>query len=1111
MLAEIGKGFLNRIHGEGRHTMWLILLDASGSMADPFSGTGEFAGRTRQSKSTLKIDAAKESLVIHMRGLGQATEAAIFVFREEAELIYEGLSSQSSKIEKTLAAVEAGGGTDIAAALTVASRHVDAHPDHPLVRVLLISDGLSNASAAEIAAAELRKRRVPIDAILIDPNEQGEELIRRVIGGLGSVSGVTSVSELSTAIGEIGGEVQSDVMAAAHAQANLEAAIRTQPSVAPEEDVSFTAAFPGELAKDNWGSLLVYVHLSVLEDEARNRAMGLGRVKGAGVLSPSMPGASRFPRGTALTLTPRIEDFDINPPVATINWYEDIENHEFRIRPSRATLGPILGEVEVSAKGLPIARIPLSILVRRTAGPRAGDSEPKTSVCGPFKTIFASYARTDLEIVRTCAGIYSSLGIYTVIDKDDLVAGQAWRPAIRALMARSDAFQLFWSEASSVSPPVQDEILEAISLQGDRGSGFIRPSYWTEPPPPLPPQLTSLNFAFLDLNQLKNPSAGPWSRRDRDVPLKGSAKLPVAILPLLPRASANVCREIKADTSFAVEFIEQTTGERYYPVPTLLVDRYTVRNIRASETVDYEALDHHRQEALLDWASIIGSITVAFHVNNFWGDPDEGVEIAQRAGLNKPSFETLRRLSEGRPRSWLEPSWVRAGDNDELSGILSVRDAAALIIEAALASESASTNADLKGFLWKSDHWKDWQAELEPIGLRVSFQDLHANGAAFRKALLRLWSYIEPVLVDFTDRLQPPAVPTKFESAVHIADVIILALKGQFATTIDFVRRELDLSVGWRSAHAELLNVNLTSVKPEQTFFEFADVFFGAITSVLRQRIREVGDQTVKLRYSIPITAWRRLETLGLIKNLIASEADSSDRRGKDVELNGPISGFVELLEAAWTQARSILSSRTQVDRFIAIDVPTYGIFAPANVAKVDAQLQAKMPEWDLRGELMLPNTDRVLLCGDALDDFRAVLTKEQDQNVARLFLRSILVHEHFHAFLETAPMVDRNPPAGPTFLDQWNAAKPVNEALAAWMQVHMARDNQQLSSMIGQYVSAGAYPEWPYAGAETIENVYQKDGIEEIRSLIGKLRTNPPLAIAWMEKHRTREKKRLN
>jgi hypothetical protein len=50
--------------------MWLILLDHSGSICDPFSGKVEFAGRTRESGAAGKLETAKESLLEHLQGLG---------------------------------------------------------------------------------------------------------------------------------------------------------------------------------------------------------------------------------------------------------------------------------------------------------------------------------------------------------------------------------------------------------------------------------------------------------------------------------------------------------------------------------------------------------------------------------------------------------------------------------------------------------------------------------------------------------------------------------------------------------------------------------------------------------------------------------------------------------------------------------------------------------------------------------------------------------------------------------------------------------------------------------------------------------------------------------
>jgi hypothetical protein len=66
-------------------------------------------------------------------------------------------------------------------------------------------------------------------------------------------------------------------------------------------------------------------------------------------------------------------------------------------------------------------------------------------------------------------------------------------------------------------------------------------------------------------------------------------------------------------------------------------------------------------------------------------------------------------------------------------------------------------------------------------------------------------------------------------------------------------------------------------------------------------------------------------------------------------------------------------------------------------------------------------------------------------------------------------------------------------------MQLHMARDNVDVRERVWDYIRSGAYPQWPYAGAAIIEDAYGKQGIEEVRSLIRLLRTDPLAATAWM------------
>ncbi len=674
--------------------MWIILLDASGSMANPFEGAAEFAGRQRTTLTQIKIDAAREALVLHLQGLGEATQAAIFAFRSTPELVYDGSTADIARIKTTLNGIEAKNGTDISTALMAARDHVGSHPNHPVFRVLLISDGLSDPEAAEAASRELLSRRIPVDIILIDASDKGNDLARRVVGQFGSVTAVTSASEIVEAVGDAGTAVRAEAAAVEQAQASLTRATNEFRSANPGEELSFTAAHPSELAKDSWGSLLLFLHLSSLSEEARNRAMGLGQAKGSDTLTPPTRASTRVPRGTEITLTPHLAGFDVNPATTVITWQEDIQDTEFRIRPSRAVEGPVAGEIEISVEGLPIGRVPLSLLVRSAKGPRPGVQEPKFTPDGLFLTIFASHARSDANVIQACAAVYSSLGIYMIIDKEALIGGQVWRPAIRALLARSDACQLFWSAAASVSPEVKEEILDALTIQGDRGIGFIRPVFWVEPPPPLPSELKHLNFTFLNLERLqsihpKNGDVAP-PVPGRDKALKGAPDIPVAVLPLLPDTSARLIQEIRQDAAFAITFVEQTVGSRYYPVPTLLVDHHTVRAVRAEETIDYTRLEHDKQKALADWGHVLGTICLAFHVRIFWKDEprETATATAKQIGLDETASDELMRCCEGGPTSWFAPSWQhRAMDKvPALADALTLQEAAGAVMEAAIRS-----------------------------------------------------------------------------------------------------------------------------------------------------------------------------------------------------------------------------------------------------------------------------------------------------------------------------------------------------------------------------------------------------------------------------------------
>jgi hypothetical protein len=1095
--------------------MWLILLDASGSMADPFEQSAPFAGRQRVTATQTKIDAAKEALLLHLKGLGVATRVAIFAFRDTAELLYDGSTADIPQIHTVLDQIDANGGTNVASALTAARDHLDAQTDQFMFRVLLISDGLSSAAPAEAASKDLLDRRVPVDIILIDPSEKGNELARHVAGAVGSVTAVTSAETLEAAVGEAGAAIGAEAAAVEQARDSLRRSLAEFQVNAQGEELSFTAAYPSELAKDSWGSVILFIHLSSLLDEARKRARGLGQVKGADMLSSSVPGSTRLPRGTEITLTPRLPGFDFNPMNITVAWEEDIQSSEFRVRPTLAPEEPLIGEIEASVKGLPIARIPLSILVRSPKAPRPAALEPKVSTGGAFQTVFASYARTDTAVVQACAAVYAGLGIYVIIDKQALIAGQSWRPALRALLAGADAFQLFWSGASSVSPEVGEEISDALTIQGERGTGFIRPVYWSEPCTPQPSELKHLNFAYLDLDRLQEPEARGKTNATpavgRETPLKGAPGIPVTVLPLLPDLPARTTHEIREDVAFAVAFIEETVGSRYYPVPTLLVDHYTVQAVRADETVDFATLDEQQRKALTEWGHVLSSICLCFHVRNFWdGLPYEAtVETARNAGLDKPAFYELKRLCEWAPRSWFVPAWhdERTESIPGLSEARTLEDAVARILTAA-----ASTNVDAEKALRIADfnidnQWAAWESELAPLGLAYmnvgSKTMLTGTGASFLAGLNHLRAYIEPFIAGSNTRFaERPNLDERLPAALDILNDIC---EGLFGTRYylpslglkSMILREISHASAWTGARAALAEAKLPGVSPDQDFPHFAAAFFDSVGNVLRQRLHEGGNLHVNNRFGIPAASWERLRL-----SKIAEELHGAPKENGQVQMEGPISSFIDALDGAWKAVDDLLrtSLRTGPPQYFVTDVPTYGIFAPAGAVGVDIRMSDKASDWGLPRPLTLPGTDRVLLCGDALDDFQAVLNKQGlGHNAARLFLRSVLVHEHFHAFAQTAPMEDGAPPPGPRFRDHWNDASPVNESIAAWMQLHMARDDVDVRERVWDYIRSGAYPQWPYAGAAIIEDAYGRQGIEEVRSLIRLLRTDPLAATAWM------------
>jgi hypothetical protein len=278
-----------------------------------------------------------------------------------------------------------------------------------------------------------------------------------------------------------------------------------EPLWQPEEEVSFTAGYPGVVTPDVWYSLSVYVHLGRLQAEADQRIADESRWFGLRPAGSKAAAHVPLPKGTPLRVRPELRGVVFNPPAQEVRWLEDLQQVAFRLQATSEAVGrAVLGAVEVYAGPLLVAQVPLSIYVRGVGEPRERAEATAASTARLFSSVFASYAHDDDRVVRAFAEAYRALGIDVLVDKTSLRSGQDWHQGLSRLIEEADLFQLFWSEAASRSRYVAEEWQEALSLQDRKGERFIRPLYWNTPWPPPPAQLAHLHFASLDLAALSS-------------------------------------------------------------------------------------------------------------------------------------------------------------------------------------------------------------------------------------------------------------------------------------------------------------------------------------------------------------------------------------------------------------------------------------------------------------------------------------------------------------------------------------------------------------------------------------------------------------------------------
>lgn len=1115
--------------------MRIILLDHSGSMGQPFGGQAEFAGRTRTTELSVKLDAAKTELLRSVASLASATAIALFEFTSTASLIYEGMSNNQAAIQRALDALAAEDGTDIAAALDKASDYAAKSTNAPVVQVLVISDGLSERASAEAAAQGFAQRSaVIVNVILIDPTEGGEQ-VARAIAVNGEVYAVTSSAEFAERITGVTKEQEqlARQIDAVLSECQTEEDATTA-KVSPGERLSFTAAYPGAVSAGSWYSLLIYLHLADLQDQVaeiiRQRATQIGLRP----LTSSAEPSTLLNRGTWLRFTPRLEGVAFNPLSQEVAWLEDIQELGFRLIADKSMVGrPLLGSVDVCCGPALIAQIPLSISVRELAGETAASVTSRAQV---FGRIFASYSHKDIPIVEACTAVYQALGIYVYIDKHSLRSGQLWRPMLRRFIDKSDLFQLYWSQASRQSTAVEDEWRYALSLSGRKGESFIRPLYWEEEWPKPPDELSHIHFAKLDLDalavgtgQTNLPSQIPQSLTAEATP-----SFPVTVVPVQPGILPEVRKTVQQDVAYAVSFLEETTLLRYYPVPTLLVDEHVVKSVRSLDTVDLTPQSSQIDQALA-LSDLLRSIELEFHVRGWRPKSSELENWETLFGVEKivttEQYNCLRRFCEGMlqetVRQYIRPGWLqaRADMSGEVAGVSQNQSFSAFIVAALdhAISTSKPERSEHGRTSWhrgESDEHKLLKDLMSRVGIQLlSAQQDHVSSSfgetSFDTPLSALRFCRQELSLGLSNYddvdTALPMDPIPEREKYHA----LSAMAGMLARDVsryDSPLQHLDewlagvVDPVWRGMRDELARVNFHDFDANTDYLRFISACLDTILRMLQEGLANLGNFGAECRYAIDKSSWDIVQKEFPDLKLNPRTKKSSFRDKEEVNLEGQFSEFVRVYAEAKEHLLHVLSqrkeSRTPLEQLFVVQAPMYGIYVPANSRPADDQLKRWAFDRGIPTELTFPQNSRVLFCLRALEKFEKTLEetsteRQKVQQMARQFQCSVLIHEHFHAILETGLDDKSSTATGVGFQEAWRSASQLNESLAVWMELHAARQNSELTRLVWSYIRAGSYPEWPYRGAESIEAMYQQQGIDAIRDLMRSLRRDPETAKA--------------
>jgi hypothetical protein len=620
-------------------SVWVILLDHSGSMGQSFKAPADdLTLRDRTSRASAKLHAAIECVLVDLERLPSDMLVGLFGFTNSAALLASGRAGDRAVFVHALEQLRAGGGTDIAGALDCVRDYCQGISPRPLViRILLVTDGLSDEKTAVQAALECAATGLTIDVVLIDPTPKARELAAAVAGATGGRwEPVFGTRDLRHATAEARDAVAAQVQRTEDAVSRVTSeadAIRAE--TAGREAVLFAANYPGTIAPKMSHPIYVHVYSERLLPELEAKLAEFAERFGTHVLRADAPTNSVIEPGTALEIQPIIQDVRCRPSKVTVEWRRELESALFEVEyvGPEARDSACSGTVLVTIDNMPVAQIPISFSVLSNVSDIT--SEFRTVSARMIQDVFGSYAHEDTDVVVRFRAAYRALGIRLFIDTLDIDGGQPWRHYLRQQIERSDLFQLFWSGASSASTAVEDEWQHALTVAATRPSGtiFIRPVFWSQPLPPPPKALADLHFRYVDPQSL-GLSAAHIAAADRDqatTPPASRADVRFPVLPLVDEWDDLTVEHIQDAMRLIVPFIEGVTGLRYYPPVTYLTDEITVIELRKATESDArwlaenntsirESLNPIQERAVRDLNSLLLQFgTHSYRHSDAWG------------------------------------------------------------------------------------------------------------------------------------------------------------------------------------------------------------------------------------------------------------------------------------------------------------------------------------------------------------------------------------------------------------------------------------------------------------------------------------------------------------